>query len=149
MPHGNRKHGGVNYVRTGRGVLKGIGAKRGGHTSTGGSRAHTQHASHILIIVRHLWKEFSITLVLFGLMLKHLGQTRDSDAVVENWFHSATKVILSSRLHRRAGDFLQQDFVAGRLKGVAIMKKTYAEDKRQSEGPETLPLSQGDMEEAK
>jgi len=77
-------------------------------------------------------------------------RTRDSDAVVENWFRTTTKVILSSTSHRRAGDSLQlqQEFVVGRLKGVKIMKtqvppsKTYAEDKRQSEGPETLPLSQ-------
>ncbi|KAF3845678.1 hypothetical protein F7725_002756 [Dissostichus mawsoni] len=85
-----------------------------------------------------------------GLMLKDLGKTRDSNAVVENWFRTTEKVILSSKLHRRAGDFLQlqQEVVVRRLKGVAIMKKqvhpskTYAEDKRQSEVPETLPLSQ-------
>ncbi|KAJ4948765.1 hypothetical protein JOQ06_020288, partial [Pogonophryne albipinna] len=50
-----------------------------------------------------------------GLMLKDLGKTRGSNAVVENWFRTTKKV----------GDFLQlqQEFVVGRLKGVAIMKK--------------------------
>ncbi len=42
-----------------------------------------------------------------GVMLKYLGKTRDSNAIVENWFRTTKNVVLASKLHRRAGDFLQ------------------------------------------
>jgi len=39
-----------------------------------------------------------------GLMLTPLGKTRDSNAVVQNWF--CTTKTVTSKLHQRAGDFL-------------------------------------------
>ncbi|XP_041865592.1 uncharacterized protein LOC121655185 isoform X2 [Melanotaenia boesemani] len=85
-----------------------------------------------------------------GIMLTALGKTRDSNAAVENWFRTTKTVILTSKLHRRAGDFLQvqHEFVVGRLKGVSLGKKrglpmkSSAKEAQDTDGPEALPLTQ-------
>lgn len=84
-----------------------------------------------------------------GLMLANLCKTWDSNAFVENWFRTTKTVILTSKLHRRAEDFLQlqHEFVVGRLKGIKFVTKqvrpasTNFQDTLKPEGPDT-PLSQ-------
>lgn len=82
-----------------------------------------------------------------GVMLKHLGKTTDSNAIVENWFRTTKIVVLASKLHRRAGDFLQlqHEFVVGRIKGTLLKKQKQPnnnEDGEETDGPDSFPLSQ-------
>lgn len=53
-----------------------------------------------------------------GIMIKSIGKMWDCNAVVENGFHTTKSVIQKSKLHRRAGHFMQvqQNFVTGRQK---------------------------------
>lgn len=84
-------------------------------------------------------------------MLKNLGKTRDSNAIVQNWFRTTKNVILSSKLHRRAGDFLQlqHEFAVGRIKGTLLKKQarqtkhpTKNEDGEEIDHSDSFPLSQ-------
>lgn len=57
-----------------------------------------------------------------GIMLGHMGRTRDTNAFVENWFRTTKKVVLRGKLHRQPGQFVQimGDFVLGQLKGKNV-----------------------------
>lgn len=57
-----------------------------------------------------------------GIMLGHMGRTRDTNAFVENWFRTTKKVALGGKLHRQPGQFVQiiGNFVLGRLKGENV-----------------------------
>ena len=87
-----------------------------------------------------------------GVMLKHLGKTRDSNTIVENWFRTTKNVVLTSKLQRRAGDFLQlqEEFVVGRIKGMLLKKQvpqtkqplSVNDDGEDIDGADSLPLSQ-------
>lgn len=57
-----------------------------------------------------------------GIMLKHLGKTRDTNTQVENWFRTTKPIVLKNKLHRRPGDFVQimYEFMCGRMRGVTV-----------------------------
>ena len=100
--------------------------RRGCQTSTGRSREggwqSEQDSESLVDIILH----YTGTAPLWtGLRLTNLGKTRDSNAIVENWFRTTKTVIFTSKLHRRAGDFLQlqHEFVVGSLKGMTFVTK--------------------------
>ena len=105
------------------GVVRKAQEEAGKEDETEGAGQPNPHYCEALIeIIMH----YAGTVPLWtGLMLKNLDKTRDSNAVVENWFRTTKMVTLSSKLHRRAGDFLQlqHEFVVGRLKGIQLAKQ--------------------------
>lgn len=87
-----------------------------------------------------------------GIMLGHMGRTRDTNAFVENWFRTTKKVVLRGKLHRQPGQFVQimGDFVLGQLKGkkCLLCSSGSCVSRREKKGPNISATEpRGDMEE--
>lgn len=102
----------------------------------------------ILIIAQNLLRSSNLgTLPLWsGIMLGHMGRTRDTNAFVENWFRTTKKVVLRGKLHCQPGQFVQimGDFVLGRLKGknVYSVRQAVVSQGEKKKDPTYLPLCQ-------
>ncbi|KAL0993878.1 hypothetical protein UPYG_G00115090, partial [Umbra pygmaea] len=95
----------------------------------------------------NIFKPYIGTLPLWsGIMLGHLGQTRDTNAYAENWFRTTKTVVLRDKLHRRPGQFIQimEEFVLGRLKGSEIhsARQAYVGNDEVMDDPTDQPLTQ-------
>ncbi|KAI7804047.1 hypothetical protein IRJ41_021519 [Triplophysa rosa] len=81
-----------------------------------------------------------------GIMLHHLGKTRDTNTQAENWFRTTKVITLKNKLHRRPGDFIQimYEFICGRIRGVSIssIRQSKVNQKDTDDSQIDLSLSQ-------
>lgn len=65
-----------------------------------------QKNTHFCESVLDILLDYASTVPLWsGVMLKHLGKTRDSNAIVKNWFRTTKNVVLASKLHKKSRRF--------------------------------------------